>query len=105
MSRPSSKLDSKRLAPFKILEAVGESKLAFRLDLLTSMHIHPVFHVSLLELYQKNKFPGHTQPLPPPMEIDGEIEWEVEEILDSRIQRRKIEYLIHWSSYGPHERT
>jgi hypothetical protein len=30
--RPSSKLDVRRLGPFKILEAVGDSKLAFRLE-------------------------------------------------------------------------
>ena len=103
--QPSSKLDVKRLGPFKILEAVGDSKLAFRLELPAQMRIHPVFHVSLLEPHRKNRFPGRVQPPPPPMEADGDVEWEVEEILDSRIRHRKLEYLIHWQNYGPHERT
>ena len=104
-SRPSAKLDVKRLGPFKILEAVGESKSAFRLELLTQMHIHPVFHVSLLEPYRKNQFAGRIQAPPPPLEINVEVEWEVESILDSRIRHGRVEYLIHWRGYGPHERT
>ena len=32
-TRPSAKLDYKRLGPYKILEVVGESKIAFKLDL------------------------------------------------------------------------
>ena len=50
-SRPSAKLDYKRLGPFKILKVVGESKMAFKLDLPASMKIHPVFHSSLLYPY------------------------------------------------------
>jgi len=50
-------------------------------------------------------FPGRTQPPPPPVELEDDVEWEVEEILDSRIQRGKIQYLVHWLGYGPHERT
>ena len=42
---PSQKLDVRRLRPFKVLEAVGSSKLEFRLELSSQMHIHPVFHV------------------------------------------------------------
>jgi hypothetical protein len=103
--RPSSKLDVKRLGPFKVLEAVGDSKLAFRLELPAQMRIHPVFHVSLLEPHQENPFPGRTQPPPPPIELEHDVEWEVEEILDSRIQRGKLQYLVHWLGYGPHERT
>jgi hypothetical protein len=104
-SRPSSKLDVKRLGPFRILEAVGESKLAFRLELPPQMRIHPVFHVSLLEPHRQNRFPGRIQPPPPPVEIEDDVEWEVEEVLDSRIRHRKLEYLVHWLGYGPHERT
>ena len=104
-TRPSSKLDVKRLGPFKILETVGESKLAYRLELPTQMRVHPVFHVSLLEPHRKNRFPGRVQPPPPPVEIDDGMEWEVESVLDSRIRYGKIEYLVHWQGYGPHERT
>jgi hypothetical protein len=70
-TRPSQKLDFKRLGPFKITEIVGESKLAFKLELPHTMRIHPVFHGSLLEPYHANTIPGRTQPPPPPVEVEG----------------------------------
>jgi hypothetical protein len=104
--RPSQKLDAKRMGPFKILQVVGESKLAFKLELPPRMKIHPVFHVSLLEPYRENTIEGRIQPPPPPPdEIDGELEYEVKEILDSKIVRGKLQYYIDWEGYTPEERT
>ena len=45
-----------------------------------------------------------TQPPPPPVEIDSDIEYEVSEILDSKLDRqfqgnRSLCYLVHWSRY------
>ncbi|EGO22929.1 hypothetical protein SERLADRAFT_350163, partial [Serpula lacrymans var. lacrymans S7.9] len=31
---------------------------------------------------------------------DGQREYEVEQILDSRLKRGKLEYLVHWKGYG-----
>lgn len=101
--RPSDKLDYRRLGPFVVTKQVNE--VAYRLDLPPSMKIHPVFHVSLLEPYKESTFPGRLQVPPPPIEIDGEEEFEVSEILDSRINRRKLEYLVHWQGYEVSERT
>jgi hypothetical protein len=53
-NRPSRKLDIKRMGPFKIEEVIGESHLAYRLQLPPQMRLHPVFHVSLLEPYKEN---------------------------------------------------
>jgi hypothetical protein len=104
--RPSPKLDVKRLGPFRVIEIVGESKLAYRLELPPSMRrIHPVFHVSLLEPYHANTISGRTQPEPPPIEVDGEEEWEVKEILDSRIVRGKLEYFVDWVGFDEGSRT
>lgn len=101
--RPSDKLDYRRLGPFLVTKQVNE--VAYRLNLPTSMKIHPVFHVSLLEPYKESTIPGRLQAPPPPTEIDGEEEFEVSEILDSRINRRKLEYLVHWQGYEVSERT
>jgi hypothetical protein len=50
------------------------------------MHaIHPVFHVSILEPATPDIIPNWTQPPLPPIEIDGELEFEIFEILDSKI--------------------
>jgi hypothetical protein len=104
-TRPSAKLDFKRLGPYRITTIVGESQLAYKLELPTSMRIHPVFHVSLLEPYRANTIPGRVQPPPPPIEVEEGEEFEVEEILDSRIRNGKLHYLVDWVGYGPSDRT
>src|SRR4030095_14699902 len=76
-TRPSKKLDFKRLGPYRIIEIIGESKQAYKLNIPNTMHIHPVFHVSLLEPYCENIFPGRVQPPQPPVEVEGQEEWEV----------------------------
>ena len=60
------------------------------------MHtMHPVFHVSRLAEYRTD---GWCQPPPPPIELEGELEYEVEKILDKRTckfgKRNRLEYLI-----------
>jgi Chromo (CHRromatin Organisation MOdifier) domain len=104
--RPSRKLDFKRFGPFKILKVVGESKLAFQLELPPRWRIHDVFHASLLDPYNANEIVGCRQPVPQPPEIvEGEPKYEVEAILNSEVQRRKLWYMVDWKGYGPEERT
>jgi hypothetical protein len=99
-NRPSPKLDAKRFSPFKITRVVGESKMAFELELPPQGRIHPVFHAHLLDPYHANKFEGRKQPTPGPPEIvDGVPEYEVEEILVSRIRWRKLWYFVDWKGY------
>jgi hypothetical protein len=56
-------------------------------------------------LYEGSSIPSKSQVLPPPIEIEGREEFEVLEILDSRIIQRKLEYLIQWQGYDVSERT
>ena len=42
---------------------------------------------------------------PPPVMIEGEKEYKVEEIIDSRKRRGKLEYLVQWKGYTAEERT
>jgi hypothetical protein len=69
------------------------------------MKIHLVFHVSLLEPYDESSIPSKFWIPPPPVEIEGQEEFEVLEILDSRIIQRKLEYLVQWQGYNVSERT
>jgi hypothetical protein len=95
--RPSKKLDWKRLGPYPILERIGTQ--AYRLQLPSPMKIHPVFHVSLLDRYIESDIPTRTQPPPPSVLVDNQVEFEVEEVLDSKIMQKRLFYLVKWKGY------
>jgi hypothetical protein len=61
--------------------------------------MHLVFHVSQLEPAILNTIPNCMQSLPPPIEVDGEPEYEVAEILDSKVDHWhwncELLYLVH----------
>ena len=63
------------------------------------MKVHPTFHVSLLETYQDNPRPSQVKPPPPPIEMDGNEEYELEEILNSRYRYKKLQYKAKWKGY------
>ncbi|KAG0158414.1 hypothetical protein PDIDSM_5928 [Penicillium digitatum] len=100
--RPQKKLDWKNLGPFKVLEAI--SAHAYKLELPASMKIHPVFNVSLLQPAATNPVNGQVTEPAPPVEVEGLEEWEVEDILDSRWERRgrggpRLKYTVKWIGY------
>jgi hypothetical protein len=80
MTRPSKKLAEKYLRPFNIIACPGTHSFTLRLpERLCS--IHPVFYVSQLELAVLNKIPNRTQSPPPLVEVKGELEYKISEIL------------------------
>lgn len=97
VNRPSQKLSHKRLGPFPVEERVGD--LNYRLKLPRTVPVHPVFHVSLLTPHKESEIPGRTPPEPLPVIVEGEEEYEVAEILDSRRHRGKLQYLVRWEGY------
>jgi len=101
--RPSKKLDWKRLGPFTITSRIGTQ--AYRLELPSSMHVHPVFHVSLLEPHKPSTITGRSLPPPPPVVINAEKEFEVEEVLDSKFTRNRLFYLVKWKGYPVSENS
>ena len=93
-TRPSRKLSHRRLGPFPIGKEAGNSAYRLRLPLSMS-RIHPVFNVVKLSLALLDPIHGHHSQPPPLLEIvDGEEEWVVEEILDSRMVNQKLQYLV-----------
>ena len=83
-TRPSKKLSKKNLGPYPIIAQVGT--LLFTIHLPDSMHaVHPMFNVSQLKPAMPNTIPNQSQPLPPPVKVDGEPEYEITEILNSKL--------------------
>ena len=103
-NRPTKKLDHKRFGPYKIIEKLGE--LTYRLELPDALKaLHNVFHIEKLVPYVTNQISGREDTRPPPIEIEGNEEYEVQEILDCRRRRNKWEYLVSWKGYGPNENS
>ncbi|SJL18406.1 uncharacterized protein ARMOST_21995 [Armillaria ostoyae] len=105
LPRPKKKLDDKRVGPFLVLEKTGAS--AYKLKLPPHWKIHPRFNEKLLSPFVPPSFPNQEQPPPPPPDlIDGEEEWEIEEILDTKTRKVRakrgqpsttvIDYFIKW---------
>ena len=64
--------------------------------------VHPVFHVSMLEPATSNTFSKRIQLAPAPVIIDGEPEYEISRIVDSKIDRQqacKLLYKVIWLEY------
>jgi hypothetical protein len=77
--------------------------VAFRLELPSNLKVHNVFHISLL----KPVSPGtSTLAPPPPTMIDGEMEYEVEQIESHRfVGHGKLQFLVKWLGYGVEHNT
>ena len=63
------------------------------------MRQHPVFHVDRLSPWEGNEIHGQALPPPDPVEVDNNLEYEVEQILDSRKYRNQLQYLVKWQGY------
>jgi hypothetical protein len=97
-SESSRKLLPKWFGPFEVVQVVGPA--AYKLKINPGWRVHPVFHVSLLELYRED---GRVQPPPPPIEMEGALEYEVESILEHRFRgtkHPKAYYKVVWKGYG-----
>ena len=88
------------LGPFPIIRPVGTH--AYQLDLPRSMsRIHLVFHVIKLMPVPLDPIVGcHTTPPPPPEIIGGKEWYKVEEVINSCLWCRKLQYLVKWQGYG-----
>jgi hypothetical protein len=95
--RPSQKLDYQKLGPYIIKKKLSD--VSYELELTSRTRIHPVFHVSLLE-----PVPDKLRQTAYEQEIDSTI-YQVEEILDDKLEDGIRKYLIKWENYGPEDNT
>ena len=70
---------------------------------------HPTFHVYVLEPYRVSREESRRKRAPSPEPKDGEVNYVVREIVESRRVNRKggkpVEYFILWEGYPDEEGT
>jgi hypothetical protein len=96
----STKLDHKKLGLFKIKRIIG--LVNYKLVLPKTINIHPVFHISLLELVLLGALPA---PITEIELVNPNIEYKIEEILDHKQVRNRVKYLVKWTDYLYSENT
>jgi hypothetical protein len=64
------------------------------------MNLHPVQNTSvLMPVSSSEPLPGQVSDPPPPVEVDGDDEFLVEQILDARVRHRRLQFLVKWRGY------
>jgi hypothetical protein len=103
-AKKDNKLSPKYYGPYKVLQNIGT--MAYKLELLASSRVHPVFHVSLKKVIG-DKIPVQT--ILPELDEEGKIILEPKAITDTRIfqlRNRSIsEYLIKWRKLPAEDST
>jgi len=102
MKRATKKLMEKFIGPYVVRKIASEN--AVELELPVSLRIHPVVNVRRIVKYRE-QVEGQKKIPPPPVEVAGEKEYEVEKILDRQERRGKTKYLVKWKGYIVEENT
>ena len=81
--KKDNKLFPKYYGPYKVLQKIGT--MAYKLELLASSRVHPVFHVSCLNKVIGDKLP--VQIILPEIDEEGKIILEPEVVTETRTQQ------------------
>ena len=79
------------VGPYEILRKVGDN--AIELNLPRSMSAHPVFAVDSTKPFPAKARMRTTKPV----DVDGEQEYYVDRILDTRVRRKTRAWLVQWA--------
>jgi hypothetical protein len=99
MTHLSQKLGHCNLGPYPVERCIGHGAYCVKLP-PSLRRLHLVFPIVKLLPAADNPIPGRrAKPLPPPVLVEGNEEFEVEKILNSHICWCHLEYLIKWKGY------
>ncbi|MBW0493633.1 hypothetical protein O181_033348 [Austropuccinia psidii MF-1] len=62
--------------------------------------VHPVFHVSLSEPVKQSIISNQHQLPLPPVTVEEQDEWDVAQVLDSKLKRGRLWYLVEWKGFN-----
>ena len=88
------------MGTFRVLSKSGLT--SYKLDLPSSWQFHGTFHASRIKPFHGEK-PPITRPRP--IDVEGNPEYIVQEILMERTQRGRKQYLVIWQGYPYSEAT
>lgn len=97
MARISRKLGCKRIGPFTVKTVV--SPYHYELAFPVTVELHHVLHVSLLDPALSNPVNGQVILPPQTVVIDDNEEYEIEEILDSKLGSKRPRYYVIRTGY------
>jgi hypothetical protein len=101
------KLQPRFYGPFKVIGVV--SPVAYRLELPSTVKIHPVIHISHLKAYSDGStaFPQRPEYKPPPFPqvIEDEPYFSIEAFRKQRRNRGRLSFLVKWLGYGETENS
>ncbi|MBW0550728.1 hypothetical protein O181_090443 [Austropuccinia psidii MF-1] len=98
-TRPTKKLSERWLGPFEILKKIGSH--AYHLKLPQQWKsVNPVFHVSSFKPVKQSTIPNLHQFPPPQVIVEEQEEWEVAQVLDSKLKRGTLWYLVKWKGFN-----
>jgi len=90
INQPSRKLTERQIGPYTITHVVSPNVVVLKLP--PSFKIDAPINVSQLRPYKPPTFPGQQIMPQAPVEVEGEEEYIVEEILDSRLRHNKLSF-------------
>ncbi len=95
-ARSFKKLNDKMLDSFQITESVDSF---YKLKLSETMHIHDVFHSELLRSIVDDSLSDQKNESSRSIVINDEDEWKIDDILNFRRYRRRLQYRVKWKNY------
>jgi len=96
VGRRTEKLTERFVGPYRVKEIISSN--AVKLELPSTVKIHPVVNVSRVRQYVR-QVEGQRKEQPALVIIEGEEEWKVERILNKRKVRGKDKYLVCWKGF------
>jgi len=99
MKRVTKKLTEKFIELYVVRKIVSEN--AVELELPALLRIHLVVNIRRIVKYREQV--EKQKKIPPPVEVAGKKEYEVEKILDRQDKRGKMKYLVKWKGYTAEE--
>ena len=98
---PSKKLAERFLGLFEVISQLETHSYLIKLPThLRSVHL--VFHISQLEPMHTSLIPNRKSTPPPPVVINRNLEFEIERVLDSKLDCQKknpLMYYVQWAGY------